>query len=318
MSPQPLPGADGLAPKAPKSVGQLTRIMLTYARQHGQAEKRTRDWISNMAVAAVLERTGGGGLNTFFALKGGVALEMRLGGRARATRDVDFSYLGPTTNDLVSVIEEALSTPYGLFSFQRTGKPLDMNRVNTLRLEVKVNFNGSDWGTVIVDVNRGEEASVELEMVDAFDIQQAFGVQGPDKLPCLSLHDHIAQKIHGMTLPPSDEETLNQRVQDAVDVLLFRDQFEHGPSLLRLRDACEATFFVRGTHAWPPYFNPPEIWRADFATMASDLGLPIRDLHAATRELRDFIQRIVSGITGPSIEARRKDDKNPGVYLSNP
>src|ERR1700738_252024 len=120
MSPNPLPGADGPPPKPPRSVGQLTRVMLTYVRQQGQAEKRTRDWISSMVVAAALERTGGGGLSTFFALKGGVALEMRLAGRARATRDVDFSYRGPKTDDLLNVIEEAISVPYGLFTFQRT------------------------------------------------------------------------------------------------------------------------------------------------------------------------------------------------------
>lgn len=268
--------------------------MLTYVRQQGQAEKRTRDWISSMAVAAVLERTGGGGLNTFFALKGGVALEMRLEGRARATRDVDFTYRGPKTNDLQSVIEEAISTPYGLFTFQRTGKPLDMSRVNTLHLEVKVNFNGSDWGTVIIDVNRGEEAPVDLEMVDAFDIQRAFGLEGPDKLPCLSLHDHMAQKIHGMTLPAADGETPNERVQDAIDILLFRDQFDDEPYRRRLREACEATFVVRDTHLWPPTFDPPEFWREDFATMANDLGMPIRDLNSATRELRDFIQLVAN------------------------
>ena len=134
-----------------------------------------------MAVAAVLERTGGGGLSTHFALKGGVALEMRLQGRARATRDVDFAYCGPKTADLVSVIEEAISVPYGLFTFQRTGRALDMSRVNAVRLEIKVNFNGSDWGTVIIDVNRQEEAPIELELVDAFDIHQAFQ-------PCQQTH----------------------------------------------------------------------------------------------------------------------------------
>lgn len=294
MSPNPLLGADGPAPKPPRSVGQLTRVMLTYVRQHGLAEKRTRDWISNMVVAAALERTGGGGLSTFFALKGGVALEMRLAGRARATRDVDFSYRGPRTDDLVNVIEEAISLPYGLFTFQRTGKPLDMNRVNTVRLEIKINFNGSDWGTVIIDVNRREDAPVDLEMVDAFDIHGAFGLEGPDKLPCLSLHDHMAQKIHGMTLPRMNEERPNERVQDAVDVLLFRHRFADAAYRRRLRDACESTFMARGTHLWPPAFEPPELWREEFVAMANDLGLPIRDLDSAKRELHDFIDQIAN------------------------
>jgi hypothetical protein len=40
-----------------------------------------------------------------------------------------------------------------------------------------------------------------------------------------------------MTLPPEDEETPNERVQDAIDVLLFRDQFDDGRSRRRLREA---------------------------------------------------------------------------------
>lgn len=292
MSPKPLPGSDGAPPKPPKSVGQLSRVVLSYARKQGQAEKRTRDWISSMAVAAVLERTGTGGLGAFFVLKGGVALEMRLAGQARATRDVDFSYRGPATEDVVTIIEEAIGEPYGLFTFQRTGKPLDMSRVNAVRLEIKVNFNGSDWGTVIIDVNRHEDAPVDIELVDAFDIHQAFGLDGPDRLPCLALHDHMAQKIHGMTLPPQSEERQNERVQDAVDVLLFRDHFSHAPAIGRLRKACEATFAARNTHPWPPKFEPPELWREDFAAMASELGMTVQDLDSAKRELGEFIRRI--------------------------
>jgi hypothetical protein len=289
MTPSPLPGSSGPPPKAPQSIGQLTRLVLAYVRREGLAEKRTRDWISYMAIAGALERTGGGGVNAHFTLKGGVALELRLNGKARATRDLDLSYRGPATNDLVEVVAEALKKPYGRFTFERTGKPLDMARVNTLRLEIMVRFNGSHWGTVSIDVNQGEGAPTDLEMVDAFDIEKEFGLGGPDKLPCLSLHDHMAQKIHGMTLPPVTPDTPNERVQDAIDVLLFLDHFDDASARRRLREACEATFAARNTHSWPPRFAPAEIWREDFAAMARDLGLTVGDLDAAERELHRFI-----------------------------
>ncbi len=294
MTPAPLPGASGPGPKPPQSVGQLARVVLQYARAQGQSEKRTRDWISYTAVAGALERTGGGGVNAHFTLKGGVALEMRLRGRARATRDLDLSYRGPATTDLIAVITAALQEPYGRFTFERTGKPLDMSRVNTVRLDIKLRFNGSFWGTVSIDVNRGEGSPTEVEMVDAFDIGKAFGLHGPDKLPCLSLHDHMAQKLHGMTLPPTDKDTPNERVQDAVDVLLFREHFEDGEARLRLREACEATFSVRATHSWPPSFEPSERWREEFAAMASDLGLTVRDMDSAKQELNQFIHDVAS------------------------
>ncbi len=250
-----------------------------------------------MAIAAALARTGGGGRDAFFTLKGGVALEMRLDGRARATRDVDFSYRGPATDDLVSAIEYALSQPYGRFTFERTGKALDMTRVNTIRVDVKVRFNGSEWGIVSLDVSRSEDAPVEIEMVDAFDIHRAFGLEGPDKLPCLSLPDHIAQKLHGMTRPNVDGRA-NERVQDAIDVLLFIDHFVDAPARARLRAACEATFSARGTHRWPPAFEPPEQWRAAFGAMAEELELRAADLNDATRELREFIVAVAVATPG--------------------
>ena len=292
MTPSPLPGSSGPPPKSPKSIGQLTRLVLAYVRREGLAEKRTRDWISYMAIAGALERTGGGGVNAHFTLKGGVALELRLNGKARATRDLDLSCRGPATNDLVEAVGEALTTPYGRFTFERTGKTLDLTRVNTIRLDIKLRFNGSEWGTVSIDVNRGESTPTDIEMVDAFDIEREFGLGGPDKIPCLSLHDHMAQKLHGMTLPPANEDTQNERVQDAIDMLLIRDHFSTSNAQRRLRLACEATFAARSAHAWPPSFDPPEEWRQPFAVMAQALELAITDLDSATNEIRRFIARV--------------------------
>ena len=121
MSPSPLPGSSGPPPKSPASIGQLTRLVLTYVRRVGLAEKRTRDWISYMAIAGTLELTGKGGVNAHFALKGGVALELRLKGRARATRDLDLSYRGPATNNLVEAVAEALKAPYERFTSSAPG-----------------------------------------------------------------------------------------------------------------------------------------------------------------------------------------------------
>lgn len=292
MTPSPLPGSSGPPPKTPQSIGQLTRLVLAYVRREGLAEKRTRDWISYMAIAGALERTGGGGVDAHFTLKGGVALELRLNGKARATRDLDLSYRGPATDDLAEAVAEALNASYGQFTFERTGKPLDMTRVNTVRIDIKVRFNGSEWGTVSIDVNRGEITPTDIEMVDAFDLKREFGLSGPDKLPCLSLHDHMAQKLHGMTLPPADGETQNERVQDAIDVLLIREHFSTPDAQRRLRLACESTFAARSAHAWPPSFNPPEEWRRTFTAMAQDLELSITDLDGATTEIQQFIARV--------------------------
>ena len=294
------PAVSGPEPTPPRSAGHLARLVLAHARRQGQSEKRTRDWISYMAVGGALERTGGQGVDAHFTLKGGVALELRRQGRARATKDLDVSYRGPETMDLVSVVEEALSMPYGRFTFQRTGNPLSMPRANTVRIDIKVRFHGSAWGTVILDVNLGEGTSTEIEMVDAFDLGAAFGIQGPRQLPCLSLRHHIAQKIHGMTLPPINAESPNERVQDAIDILLFRDEFAAAAMLTGLREACEEIFRARASHDWPPAFSPPAHWREVYVTLAEELNIPTDDFDTATSEIRAFIRDVANakGVQG--------------------
>ncbi len=284
---------DGSRTPPPRSVGHLAKLVLAYARRHGQSEKRTRDWISYMAVGGALERTGGRGVDAHFTLTGGVALELRRQGNARATKDLDLTYRGPVTPDVVNAVEEVLAIPYGRFTFQRTGRPLEMSRANTVRIDIKVRFDGSEWGTVVVDINRGEGTRTEIEMVNAFDLDRAFGIQGPTQLPCLSLRHHIAQKVHGMTRPPLNAGMPNERVQDAIDILLFREAFADGAARTALREACEEVFAARGTHDWPPDFEPPPHWRDEFTAMAMDLGIPVVSFGSATDELRDFIRDVL-------------------------
>ena len=43
--------------RTPKSVGQLEKAVRAYARTHGLAEGRVRDWVSYMALGGQLEAT---------------------------------------------------------------------------------------------------------------------------------------------------------------------------------------------------------------------------------------------------------------------
>jgi hypothetical protein len=71
----------------PASAGVLAKYVQAYARANGIAEGRVRAWISHMIAAGVLRRVAGN--QPPFIVKGGVALELRLRNRARATQDID-------------------------------------------------------------------------------------------------------------------------------------------------------------------------------------------------------------------------------------
>jgi len=100
---------------------------------------------------------------------------------------------------------------------------------------------------------------------------------------------HLAQKIHGMTQPPREHDTPNERFRDLDDLILMR---ELAHDLGGIRDACVQVFALRGTHAWPPAFEPPEFWAEPFTRIASDVGLSATTLAEAAAEARAFIDAI--------------------------
>jgi hypothetical protein len=158
----------------------------------------------------------------------------------------------------------------------------------SIRFDVVLHYRGKNWGTVQVDVSRREGAATEVDLVPPLTLTP-FGLDTPPALPCLSLRYHIAQKIHGMTQPPRERDAPNERYRDLADLLLMR---ELAHDLGGVRDACIEVFALRGTHAWPPSFEPPEFWAEPFTRMASDVGLSATTLAEAAAEARAFINAI--------------------------
>lgn len=100
-----------------------------------------------------------------------------------------------------------------------------------------------------VDIARAEAGEADVEWVEAIALTEAFGVTGPAQLPCLPLRFHVAQKLHGMTLPPRPGKR-NERFRDLIDLLLMETLV--ATDFGALRQACELVFSSRRTHAWPP------------------------------------------------------------------
>jgi len=197
----------------------------------------------------------------------------------RATKDLDLTYHGFQA-DMVLALEEALAAPYGRFRFQRTGAVFEMDRAESLRVEIGVRFDGAEWGTLPLDLTRSESPAETIELVAALDLLGTFGIEGPTVLPCLSLAYHLAHKLHAATRPDSQEYP-NERVQDLIDLLIFRDELTSPTHRILVRAACVEVFGGRSTHPWPPEFVPPERWTEPFARMANELTLEPTDLHEA-------------------------------------
>lgn len=274
--------------KRPISERTLSKYVIAYARQTGTDVARVRRLISFMAIAGALRQAARGeGGAPGFVVKGGVALELRLRDRARATKDLDL-ILNRDEGDLREALEEALATPYEGFTFRRKGEAHHMKN-GAVRVKVQISFQGREWGTVEMDVAY-REGETEVDLLAGIPLLEDFGITGPEEVESLSLRHHIAQKLHGMTKPMS-EGRQNDRFRDLVDLLLMR---EFVKDYAALGEACEEVFTRRGSHGWPPVIAPPEEWREPFARMAAEIDLPIRQLDVAVSEIRTFVDQIVA------------------------
>jgi hypothetical protein len=259
-----------------------------------------------MALGGALERAGFDGEGPKFSVKGGVALELRLRGRARATRDLDL-VLNDAHTDLVDALDSVLRNRCEGFTFRRRGEVRWLPG-GAVRADVAVQYGGSTWGRIQVDLGRTEgSGGVAVEMVEGLDLS-FFGFEFPERVPCLSLYAQAAQKIHGLTLP-SRPGWRNDRFKDLVDLLLIEELIQDHDALRR---ACEDLFAMRNTHPWPPFVQAPSSWLEPFRRMAVEVDLPVTDVNQAAFRIRRLLNDV-----DPKAQLFRTVVMHAGVSATN-
>jgi hypothetical protein len=266
----------------PRTRSALEQQIARYAKFYGVPQNRVRNWVSFMIVAGALERTPNAGTGSAFLIKGGVALELRLRLRSRATRDLDAIYQQGLAS-LIAAVDAAFAESFSGFTLRRNGDPHAIADKAT-RIEVRIEYRGKPWGTVPLEVSRGDGPEVEAEQLPATDLSE-LGLAGPATVACLSARFQIAQKIHAVTAPGRGARP-NERYRDLADLWLLR---ELGPDLQSVREACEAVFAHRAEQPWPPEVHVPPHWAEPFARLAEEIDLPTRDVGEAAAALRAFI-----------------------------
>lgn len=276
--------------RTPSQVNHLERLLQSYGRATGVAPNRLRRWLTMMVMIGALDRVQADPDEPLFLVKGGVAMELRLGQGARATRDLDMVFLGDP-DQLLGAIDAAIAEPYSLFSFER-GPAEPIGVTQSQRLDIKVAFNGRSWATVRLEISPPEgQAGSESQILDAISIED-FGLIGPEKVRCLSMRYQIAQKLHACTeVFVAGRE--NDRFRDLIDLLLLRAL---EPDLTAIRHACIEIFASRAKHAWPPILNAPASWAEPYARLAGELEFAIADLDEAAAFVAEFIAEIDEAI----------------------
>ena len=225
---------------------------------------------------------------TRWVLKGGYALELRMPGTARATRDLDLSGPPPAGSDLLDELQRAAELDVGdFFTFtvsspasrgQLAGPPLGGHR-----LSVEARLDGRRFDGFPLDVGQGDVTVREPDRVRG-QVDLSFAGLATPEFAVYPLEDHFAEKLHAYTTPREHPS----RVKDLVDMVLLIELGLGATDVLRR--SIESTFDRYGRHTLPKVLpTPPTSWQAPFEELAIEVDLPERDLDEAFVRLEAFL-----------------------------
>jgi len=264
----------------PRPVERLEKTLARVAKEQGLAQERLRRWVSFLALCGVLERAVNEGILDSYDLKGGVALELRFAEGARATKDIDIGVPVERTKRL-GVFQDAVALGFDDFTFLLKGKPLNMDKVDTVRLELAIRYRTRAWQTIEVDLGPSGRGAVEL-VVPTIRGVAAMGLRVPSPVRCLNLSEQVAQKLHACTGPYSAG-----RARDVLDILLI--DLLGKLDVKAVRAAAEQVFAERATHDFPPTLQIAEDWQPELEVLAKELGYSTTSATEIESRFRVFV-----------------------------
>jgi Nucleotidyl transferase AbiEii toxin, Type IV TA system len=274
--------------KPPHSVKVLHSWISTYAKQTEQVPERIIRSVSYMIAALALERARDQSGVPLFLIKGGVMIELRLGLRARATRDLDAVFRAEFSTWL-DRLDGAIRQPVGDFALTRT-EPEQIRQTNTWRLQLIIDYRGRRWAQIPLEIASAEVPDVlEVEHVRPLRISQ-LGLPEPESVAIVGPRYQIAQKLHACTERFATGPE-NDRFRDLMDLLLLREVLADA-DLPRVREACVRIFEARKKHSWPPSVTVYESWRAPYREMAREERFEIEEVEDAAALVTEMIAQI--------------------------
>lgn len=132
-----------------------------------------------------------------WVVKGGVSLELRLGARARATRDLVLARDDDEEAASADLLDaQAIDLgDFFAFSIERTDAPNAARDGAAVRYRVTSRVAGRRFGEVLVDVGLGDPPVLDPDVVDVPGLL-AFAGFPPIRVPALPLERHVAEKVH--------------------------------------------------------------------------------------------------------------------------
>jgi hypothetical protein len=291
--PVPVPKRAFPKKKQPFSLRVLEDWIRTLALEQDEDANRLRRSVSFMVVSAVLARLTETDGTPLFVLKGGVAMQLRFGIRARLSKDYDAAFRREI-DQLEAILAQAPSHPIGRFGIHALGKPEPIGPTGALRQTLQVTFDGKGWGKIAFEVSKAEGHSADPAGIDYLASEPNFSVFGLEPLgevACMPISYQIAQKLHACTEILDNRD--NERFADLLDLQLLEELID---DWWAVRVACEEVFRLRAKHAWPPSITIHPAWPDAYRALAVENKFPVEDVQVAKANLAAMVSRIAASI----------------------
>jgi predicted nucleotidyltransferase component of viral defense system len=228
-----------------------------------------------------------------WVLKGAFALELRLGLRARTTKDID---LGRADDEEAATEHLKAATHIDLgdffvFEVRRTPALDAATGFHAVRYTVRADLDARRFEQFPVDVAFSEATPIQVEPLFGANSLE-FADIAALQLPVVSLEQHVAEKVHAYTGAFGRDQRESTRVKDLVDLVLIGELAEIDAK--RLHQALTNTFAQRGRQPLPNAIpSPPSSWARPYAVLAREVGIAdgVEAGHAAAARLLDPVLR---------------------------
>ena len=188
-----------------------------------------------------------------WVLKGGFALELRLGAQARTTKDIDVDWAIGEDETIGLLLDAAAVTLDDRFEFaiERAQADDDLPGGGQ-RWTVAATLAGRD-SSLAIDIGFAAESVFEPEAIASSHLLD-FADMAPVRIPTVAIEQHVAEKLHAYTRTYATDRP-SSRVKDLVDIVVIARTTRIDAD--RLTRAIREIFQRRGTHPVPHAVPPP-------------------------------------------------------------
>jgi hypothetical protein len=239
-----------------------------------------------------------------WAVKGGMALETRLGEHARVTVDLDADHIQGGEAARADLQRAAVDDVDDHFAFALVSSEAlqEVGVRLAIRYGLASSLAGRPFEPVQVDVTIAPPEFWDAQPAQRTGLLAGLGLD-PINLMLVPLERQVAEKLHACTRTCKGGGTT--RVRDLVDLQLIRKHEHVDPAALR--DAILHLFERRATHIVPERLPPPpRALGVAYRREAERIGL-VASLDEAYLVLADWLDPVLAEIHQPDTE-----DKRPG------